>query len=115
MELTCHHSNSLPHGGVKIKHKARVIPNMCCGAFVNGWVLIMSNLLETRTLFLIFFRPSLCFQWFNCFSPDQPTLIFGRFYVKKSIKKTMEKYNPDHSKLKGCRHLRYNNTLDSVI
>ena len=35
---------------VKIKHETRVIQNMCCGAFVNGWVLNLANLPETRTL-----------------------------------------------------------------
>ena len=35
---------------VKIQHKTRVIQNMCCGAFVNGWVPNLENLSETRIL-----------------------------------------------------------------
>jgi len=35
---------------VKIKYKTRVIQNMGLGAFVNGWVMNLINLSETRTL-----------------------------------------------------------------
>jgi len=35
---------------VKIIYKTIIIQNMCCGAFVNGWVMNLANLSETRTL-----------------------------------------------------------------
>jgi len=35
---------------VNIKYKTRVIQNLFCGAFVNGWVPNLANLSETRTL-----------------------------------------------------------------
>ena len=35
---------------VKIKHKTRVILNMCHEAFVNGCVTNLANLAQTRTL-----------------------------------------------------------------
>jgi len=39
---------------VKIKFKTRVIQNMCCGAFVNGWVPNLANLSETTILCKLF-------------------------------------------------------------
>ena len=36
---------------INIKHKTRVIQNICCGAFVNGWVLNLANLSVTKSNF----------------------------------------------------------------
>jgi len=53
---------------------------MCHGEFVNGSVLNLVNLSETRTLCQFFFNDSFC--------PDWLTLIFGReISHKTSIKK----------------------------
>ena len=57
---------------VKIKYKTRVIRNMCCGAFVYGWVPNLANLSETRTL-CQFVSTDLVFSLiFLIFCPDRP-------------------------------------------
>ena len=71
---------------VKNLYKTTIIQNMCCEAFVNGWVLNLENLSETRTFFqTLYFH----FQWFILFL-SQLTLIFRRkISCKTGIKKTM--------------------------
>ena len=52
---------------------------MCCGAFVNGWVLDLSNLSETRTWCQFFLTDPMFSVIYLFFVPTDPNFWTGNF------------------------------------